>query len=259
MLVQIPFDGEVIPFIIFIFISALIATSLFIMLLKRYWERKTPVVKHLMFTVFCWSAGTLAYSLGLISWFITDDRMWIYDYSLPFGYSAILASTYFVLRFAVDLLNYPPHKIKKILKGYKVYMAIMIILFFLPQNDWGSLPPIPTFRMVNLILLNLGNIMIYSRLIHLFRNLRARIQDLFENKKLRYVVLFFNFMLSTFILMVVNEIVLMVWENPPPYGPIEYVAWALGILGLFVGYIALILPKWFREKIKSKMLVELSS
>ncbi len=253
MLGSIPYNHEVTPFVVFIIITATISTILFLFLLKRYLERKTEVIKHLTLTVFCWLVGTLAYSLGLISWYFIDDRIWIYDYSLPLGYASIVVSTYFVLNFAVILLNYEETKKQRILKVYAAYMITMVILFFLPQNQWGDLPPIPTFRMINLVLLISGNLIVYSKLIFLFRDLRSRIPKPFEKKKLYYVQLFFVLLLTTFVLMVFNEIILMFWDNPPPYGPLEYLAWAIGIVGLVDGYLALILPDWFKERIKKDL------
>jgi len=89
-------------------------------------------------------------------------------------------------------------------------------------------------------------------LIKLFRDLRGRVNDAFQKKKLFYVLVFFELMLATFLLMVGNEIFLMFLSDPPPYGILEYLAWTCGILGLIVGYLALILPDRFKYWIKKR-------
>ncbi|GAB4330825.1 MAG: hypothetical protein Kow0069_38430 [Promethearchaeota archaeon] len=46
-----------------------------------------------------------------------------------------------------------------------------------------------------------------------------------------------------------SEVHLTLVENPPPYGPLEYVAWVVGFVGPWVGYLALVTPAWFRRRV----------
>jgi hypothetical protein len=241
----IPYDPTVDSFIGFIVSISLITSALFLSLLKRYIRRKQSVLLYMTLTLFCWTTGTISYSIGLLSWKILDDRTWIYQLSLPVGYSSLAISAYFVMLFANEFLHLRYKRV--VISLSLIYSLTITLLLGFPQNNWGILPPIPVFRMGVLIGLITGNIVIYSYLIYNFRIIVRRLEEFGDRAAMKFILYFFSCMLTTFILMVVNEVVLMFTDSPPTFGAIEYVAWGLGLIGLFLGYVSLFRPKWFNS------------
>lgn len=196
-------------------------------------KRKRPTL-YLFLGINSWFVGILGFFIGLLSWAVVDNRIWVYDTSLPWGYSSIIVSAFFFLLFALEIFN-PKSKTKKNLAiyGYAIYMVLLVISFFdFKGNEWGILPPIPNFRLINLVLMVLGQILLYTMLIIDTRKLLKRVEG--EDKtRLKYIFYFYLFLLLCFVLMVASEVSLMFVANPPPFGPLEFAGWGCGLIGIF--------------------------
>ncbi|MBN2150852.1 MAG: hypothetical protein JW839_05390 [Candidatus Lokiarchaeota archaeon] len=249
MLEIIPYDVGATPFVVFIGSIAVLASFLFIKILVKYLRGKTRITLYMALNVFFWLFGSAGYFIGLLSWYFEDDRGIMFRLSLPLGYSAIVIATFFSLLFSGEFMKQPDRKRRIYAALYAIYMvALVASLFNFDANKWGALPPIPAYRLVNLILVILGNIIVFSILASQSHKLLALVSEPVYKATLRFVYYFFVFMILCFVLMVASEVHLMLLDDPPIYGPIEYVAWVCGFLGLISGYVGLTQPGWFKKR-----------
>jgi hypothetical protein len=247
MIFQIPFDQDVIPFMVYIGIIMASIGVLTILLFIDLLKRRNKILLNLFLGICCWFIGSSGFFIGLISWMIKNDRIWIYDSSIPLGYTSIIIAAFFFLLFSVEVFTLQESRKRLILYGYGVYTIILVILFLdFERNEWGTLPPIPDFRLMNLILMILGQLILYSSLITRLTKLKNRIKDEEFLRKINRTMNFFIAFLLCFVFMVISEIHLMLIDNPPPFGPFEYVAWAFGLIGIILGYFS------FRTKKSNK-------
>lgn len=234
ILATIPFDSDALPFTIFIGVVCLVIGIVTFSVLRVYLKKKKRPTLYLFLGILCWFLGILGFFIGLLSWGIVDNRIWIYDASLPWGYSSIIVSGFFFLLFALDIFS-PSKSAKKnfAIIAYAIYMVLLVASFFnFKGNQWGILPPIPNYRLINLVLMILGQLLLYIMLIVNTRRLIKHVEG--EDKsRLKYIFYFSVLLLSCFILMVASEVSLMFVSNPPPFGPLEFVAWAVGLVAMF--------------------------
>lgn len=241
------------PFVVVIGIVAAGTGVLFFSLLRRYLSKRTSLVRSLCLTILCWFVGTTGYLVGLVEWYVDDDRGFLFRASLPLGYASIVVSTFFVLVFATEFLEVASKPRRAVLGTYGAFtVGLVASLFNFPGNQWGNLPPIPDYRLVNLVLLILGNLVVYAVLVAKFRDLTRRVEQPTYRASIRCLYGFFLLILLTFVFMVASEVHLMLVENPPPYGPLEYVAWLLSLAGMVFGYIGVMQPRWFMERVEHK-------
>lgn len=244
----IPFDRDVIPFMFFLATFTAIVFPLFIHFIIRTIQKKTNVAVYLTGVVFSWLIGIGFFFSGMISWMVLNDRGPIYKISLPIGYSSMVFSTLFALLFMFELLKVSAKKKKIGLGLYCVYLIILEILIFDERNQWGVLPPIPPFRLICLVLLIVGNVLIYSYLISEVRRLIPLLTDNLYKRSIQFILGFLICTLMFYVLEVVSEVHLMFVPDPPPFGPFEYLAYTSGIIALIMGDIGLLQPEWFKKK-----------
>ena len=162
---NVPFDTEVIPYIIYVGALCIAILLFLIPLTKKYLDRKDEGLRNITLGVFSWFIGISSVFIGYLSWWIEDDRGTIFSWGLPIAYSSIVLSSFFFLWFGLGFIMENHEKKVKIMKIMLVYVIIMIIcLFNFKANEWGKMPPIPTFRLVLLIILVFTSIIIYFML-----------------------------------------------------------------------------------------------
>ncbi len=245
---EIPFEPSVMPFMIFIGVCAIFTGFVTIKILSKYISNKSTIIRNLFLGILNWFSAVFAFFIGLISWLVENDRGIIYRTSLPVAYSCIIIASFFFLLLTIEMLSIKGNRKLFMVLTFTAYMIFIIYRLISPENEWGIIPPIPIYRTINLIILIIANVVLYIYLARKINKLSKITNNPEKKRDLRFMSYFFALMLGCFVLMVISEVHLTLIEDPPLFGPFEYLAWVSGLLGIFCGYLSFTQPEWYKTR-----------
>ena len=243
-----PFEARVLPiFIYYIFLTIFgVLTSV-----KMYYKWRERKVSAPLFLTLAFSFLTIALlgtTIGLAEAAITGYYKEIYRFSLPFGYSMVVAANIFLFIFSSNITN----KGKRAYNIIIIFSVLLVILLFLPWNWWG-VPSVDYAGQLNIRIYSTLSLVIYSYLIYGYiAYISFKLSKKAEKKTTRFgLTLLFYAMISLMLLflMLIFDTLMILLFNHPGYSEFTYIAWIFGIIFIILAYLSLIMPEWLLKRI----------
>jgi len=243
-----PIHDRVLPSFVFYIAIIIFSVVMTIAMFKKWRERevKAPLYLFLVFALL--TAAIIGLTVGLGEVVLTGEFREIYRFSLPLGYSLMLAANIFLFMFAIEITS----KGKKLLIPLAILGVILIIIAFLPINWWGF-PSEEYAGKLNIRLYTTIGIVIYSYIVYIFvamfcNKARKQAQDKVARAGLTLLLVSMILMILFFVMFILDTL-LITFSDHPGYSEFVYIAWVFAIGFYITSYLSLVMPQWLVKRI----------
>ena len=246
-----PYVPEVFPIFIYYIILIILSTIVSIMMIKKYFDRKTKATLYMSFIYVTGTIILFIITFGLAEAIITSYFKEFYRLSLPIGYALLCGTGMFLLIFAGEVTERSKFNISTIV--LIIIGIIVIILLFLPTNWWGV--PRAEYegklntRFLVTIILVFYNAFIYIFMARIYFRAKHKTDDPVAN--FGFKLLYYSMICPIiFLIFVVLDTLFITFFSHPGYTLFMYIAWFFLMAFFVLSYLALIMPKWVEKRIK---------
>ncbi|MHA1370173.1 MAG: hypothetical protein ACTSRA_10715 [Promethearchaeota archaeon] len=247
-----PIHGRIYPvFVLYIFISAFGVAMAFLMYKKWKARRLRPPL--LIFLVFLsFSIAVIGLFFGLLETVIFGEFREVYRFSLPFGYTMMVAADVLLYEFANQVME---DRITRVRLPLYVAGVVIGIMLWLPWNWWG-VPNEDYVGKLNIRLYTTLLFIVYSYVIYIMIIVIVfKVRQITTSPVARwgYTLLILSIVcLILFFAMFILDTLLIVFFDHPGYSEFVYLAWMFSIVFYILIYMSLSMPKWLVSRLQDK-------
>ena len=221
----------------------------------KWKERKVSPPLYLAIGFAFFTTALIMLTIGLAEGVITGYYMYIYRFSLPFGYTMVIISDIFLFKFASEITE----RGEKLILPLIIIGAIIIVLHYLPWNWWGV--PSQDFEgELDIRIFTTLTLVLYSNIIYLFIASICRKSMVSAVDKVTYYglkLLFYSMIcLVFFFAMFIFDTVLMLFIENLRYSIFIYIAWGSTLVFFALAYCSLVMPEWLVKRIEKRNINE---
>ena len=246
-----PFDARVFPLFIFYIIIIVLTVFMTIKMFLKWRERKVTPPLYLAIAFAFFTSALIVLTLGLAEGVVTAYYKEVYRFSLPFAYSMVIISDFFLFKFASEITE----KGAKLTIPLIVIGIVIVIMHYLPWNHWG-VPSADYEGQLNIRIYTTICLVLYSNLIYLFiANICRKSMVSAVDKVTHYglKLLFYSMIcLVFFFIMFIIDTVLMIFVEESRYSIFIYIAWGSTLVFFTLAYCSLVMPDWLVKWIEKR-------